>query len=146
MRSERIPEISLDGFQVVSGEMFTYVPRTTAPTCTIWYNCISFGKRSLAALNNCEHILIKVHPQKRCLLVIPVTEKDKDRVRWRANSREPNSRKIECRDFTSDLFKAWDWKSDYVYRTVGRIVSADNMIMLLFDFKKPESWKYKSHR
>lgn len=144
MRSERIPEISLEGFQVVSGEMFTYVPRTIAPTCTIWYNRISFNKRSLAALNNCDHILIKVHPQKKSLLVCLITEKDKDSVRWKANSREPNSRKIECKKFTSDLFKTWDWKSDHVYRTTGKIVSADNMIMLLFDFKKPESWKFRS--
>ncbi len=48
-----IDDLSCIIFQVVSGDMFTYILRTTEPTCTIWYNSISFGKRSLAALNNC---------------------------------------------------------------------------------------------
>ena len=37
---EAMPDISLDGFQVVGAEMFMYPSKTSAPTCTIWHNCI----------------------------------------------------------------------------------------------------------
>lgn len=37
-----IPEISIDGFKVVSGKMFAHLPRKGEPTCTLWNNSISF--------------------------------------------------------------------------------------------------------
>ena len=37
--------------------------------------------------------------------------------------------------------ETWKWKEDHVYRAVGRIVTADKKVMLLFDFSKAENWK-----
>lgn len=37
----------------------------------------------------------------------------------------------------------WGWEKNYVYRAIGRIVAADNKVMLLFDFREPESWPWK---
>ena len=141
--NDTIQEISREGFQVVSGDMFRRALRVSAPTVTLWPNRISFSKAALVALNNCERVRFEVNASKRCMLVVPVTEKDKDNVRWTKNSKEPAVRMIECLAFTSQLYESWHWKNELAYRTTGRIVSADKKVMLLFDFNDAESWKYK---
>jgi len=50
---------------------------------------------------------------------------------------------MECRPLTSKLYSSWGLESDQSYRAYGRIVTADNKIMLLFDFRSPEHWKNK---
>ncbi len=140
---EGIPEFSREGFQVVSGEMFRRSFRLNDPTVTMWPNSISFSKAAVVALNSCERVRIEVNTQKHMLLVAPITEKDKDNVRWMKNGKEPAARKIECLAFTSQLYEAWNWKKDYAYRATGKIVSVEKKVMLLFDFSTSESWKFK---
>ena len=140
---EEIREVSMDGFQVVSGDMFRNFTRLNLPAITLWYNSISFSKASVVMLNNCERVRIEVNPKTRCILLIPVTSKDKDAVRWAKTGKEVQPRKIECLAFTSQLFDGWGWDRKRVYRTTGRIVSSDKKIMLLFDFSNPESWPMK---
>lgn len=141
--SEEIQEISKEGFQVVSAELFRRVLRMAQPTVTLWPNSISFSKATLQALNMCERIRIEVNSAKRCVLLVPVTEKDKDSLRWIKTGKEPSARKIECTTFTSQLYDSWGWKKDRAYRVTGRIVTAEKKVMLLFDFSLPESWKLK---
>ena len=141
--NDEIQEISKEGFQVVSGEMFRRVLRLGQPTATIWPSSITFSKASLQALNMCERIRIEVNSAKHCILIIPVTEKDKDNVRWLKTGKDPSARKIECSAFTSQLYDSWGWKKDLAYRVVGRVVTAEKKVMLLFDFSVPESWKFK---
>lgn len=140
---EDIVEISKDGFQIVSGEMFRHAFRLNAPTATLWPNSISFSKAALQTLNNCERIRIEINLKKRCILVVPVTEKDKDNIRWIKTGKDISIRKIECLAFTSQLYEAWGWKSHLAYRVSGRLVSVDKKVMLLFDFSNPESWRFK---
>ena len=140
---DNLMEISRDGFKVVSGELFQRSFRTSIPTATIWPNKISFNKASLDALNSCERVRFEVNVSKRCLLVIPVTEKDKDNVKWLKSSKVPAVRMMECLAFTSQLYESWKWKTEFAYKTTGRIVTADKKVMLLFDFSKADTWKYK---
>ena len=139
---EELQEISMEGFQVVSGDMFRHVSRLNAPTVTLWYNSISFSKAALVALNSCERVRIEVNAKTRCILLVPVTVKDKDGIRWMKTGKAPQARRLECKAFTSQLYEQWGWKEDFVYRTVGRIVTADNKVMLLFNFSDPENWKF----
>ena len=136
-------EINLDGFQVVSSDMFAHANRQTDPTCTLWYTSISFNKVAFTALNNCERVRVEINPQKKCILIIPVTAKDKDGIRWSKNIKEPVARRIECRGFTNQLYKMWEWDSDFVYRTSGRLEKKKKKVMLLYDFSSPESWKFR---
>ena len=141
--TDEIQEISREGFQVVSGDLFRRAFRLSAPTATIWPNSLSFSKAALQALNMCERIRIEVNSAKRCILIVPVTEKDKDNVRWLKTGKEPQARKIECLAFTSQLYDTWNWKKELAYRATGRVVTADKKVMLLFDFSQAESWKFK---
>lgn len=140
---EEIMEISLDGFQVVSGEMLRKPYRVNAPTVTLWPNSIRFNKASLVALNYCERIRLEVNSAKRCMLIVPVTEKDRDNVRWVKSGKDSTTRKMECTGFVKQLYDCWGWKNHLSYRTSGRLVSADKKVMLLFDFSSAESWVYK---
>ena len=142
-KPDEIREISMDGFQIVSGDMFRALSRVNLPAITFWYNSVSFSKAAVIALNNCERIRIEVNPKTRCILLIPVTAKDKDAVRWVKYGSEILPRKIECVAFTSQLFESWGWAKNRAYRSTGRIVSADKKIMLFFDFSDPETWAVK---
>ena len=141
--NDEIKEISKEGFQVVSGEMFRRIFRAGQPTVTLWPNSISFSKAALQALNLCERIRVEVNLAKHCILIVPVTEKDRDNVRWLKSRKEPAARKLECTSFTSQLYDSWGWKKDLAYKVAGRIVTAETKVMLLFDFNMPECWKFK---
>ncbi|MGI6700744.1 MAG: hypothetical protein ACOX6G_10610 [Christensenellales bacterium] len=139
-----VPEISMDGFQLVSSEMFREPSRRYDATCTIWHDSIAFSKVSVTSLNGCERVLLKVNPEDKRILIIPCTIKDKDAIRWTKYVKEPVPRKMDCRSFASRLYQMWNWKKDFVYRTSGRLVTSDKKVMLLFDFSSPESWQFKA--
>lgn len=144
--NSEIEEISMEGFQVVSGEYFARRAICFSPSFTIWNGGITFNKVTLTALNNCERVRIEIHPQKKSILLVPVTIKDKDGIPWRKNVKEYAPRRIECAKFTSKLYEMWGWDTSCVYRAVGRIVTVDNKVMLLFDFSSPEQWKAKEKK
>ena len=50
---------------------------------------------------------------------------------------------MESRQFGEEVYKAWGLDKQYNYRAVGRLVSARNKIMMLFDFSTAEMWKTK---
>lgn len=139
-----VQEISMDGFQVVSGSMFSNMPRSMRPTCTLWPGSINFSKYSIYLLNNCERVRIEVNTAKRCILIVPVTASDRDGVRWmKSAGQKVDARKMDCSQFTQPLYEAWGWDREYVYRAVGQLVTSDRKVMLLFDFNYPEKWKGK---
>ena len=139
---DEVQDISMDGFQVVSADLFCNYLRFDAPTITLWIDQISFSKAAVKALNNCERIRMEVNSQSRQILLIPVTTKDKDGIKWMIT--EPHGRKLECRAFSEKLYQAWGWDTDRVYKVPGRIVVSDQKIMLLFNFNNPDSWAYGS--
>ena len=142
--TDEVQEISLEGFQVVGAELFAHYQRLNVPMVTLWDNAIGFSKAAISALNNCDHVRIEVNLEKKGIVLIPVTSKDKDGIRWMKTGNEIQGRKLECRLFTGPLFQAWKWNTDYVYRTPGRIVVCDQKVMLFFDFTSPESWPFKA--
>lgn len=140
---DEIQEISLDGFKVVSGDMFRAQPAHDKPSCTLWNDSISFSKSSIMALNCCERIHLEINPDKKCMLVVPVTAKDKDNLKWIKSEKGPQAKKITCRALMEMLYEKWGWELNHVYRTVGRLVTVENRVMLLYDFNGCENWVYK---
>lgn len=141
MSDSIIKEISLDGFQVVSGQMFCHMPRMSVPTLTITPKNLSFNKASVEALNCCEHIRIEVNDKKRGILIVPVTVKDRDGIRWLKNGKTIQGKSVECTRFVNYLYGMWGWESDSRFRSTGKLVSSDGKVMLLFDFSQPETWQ-----
>ena len=141
---DEIQEINMDGFQVVSVDMFSHYMRNDLPMITLWNTHISFSKAAVHALNNCERVRMEVNTKTKGILLVPVSMKDKDGIKWMGTGKTPYGRKLECRAFTEALFDSWHWDKKRVYRTKGRIVTSDSKIMLFFDFSSPESWIFKS--
>ena len=137
-------EMSLDGFQIVTAEMFTHAPRRADPTCSLWPAKITFSKMALLALNNCEYIRMEVNPSAKCLLIAPTHASDKDSIRWSRGKTEKTVRTLESKTFGDQLYNAWGLDPEFNYRCPGRLVSARNKIMLLFDFTAAEVWKSKN--
>ena len=136
-------QISLEGFQTVSSELFRRPPQTAALTMTLWRNSIGFSKAAIIALNCCERIRIHVHPKTKCILISPSTASDKDSIRWLRSNKVPASKKMECAAFARSLFELWGLDSDQVYKTAGRIVTVENKVMLCFDFSAAVCWKFE---
>ena len=138
---ETVTDISLEGFKVVSSDYFYAPTRMQVPTLTIWDGSIGFSRQDLAMLNNCENVMIQVNTESRKIIVIPSTSKDKDAVRWIKRTNPLEARKLTCKRLTDSLYSVWEWDINNIYRTTGKLVTANNKVMLLFDFSEPESWK-----
>ena len=143
LKTDTIPEISLDGFQVVSSDMFRQAFRLFEPAMTLWKNSICFSKAAVNALNSCARIRIEVNTIMRRILIVPVNSNDKDGIRWLQSGDNPSGRKIECVQFASQLYKVWGLDPKRTYRAPGKVVSVDRKVMVLFDFNDPENWVYK---
>lgn len=140
MNDSIIKEISLDGFQVVSGQMFGHMPQNSEPTMTITPKTISFSKTAIEALNCCEHVRIEINYKRRGILVIPVTAKDPNGLRWLKSGKTIQGKSVGCTKLVNYLYGLWGWESDSRFRAAGKLVSSDGKVMLLFDFSQPESW------
>ncbi len=138
-----IEEVSLEGFQIVASDMFAHLPRKNDATCTIWPTKLSFSKLVLTALNNCEYVRIEVNPRTKCLIVLPVSSTDKNSIRWIKGSKELNVRNMESKRFGEQIYKTWGLDMDYNYRAIGRLVTANQKVIMLFDFNDAENWKTK---
>lgn len=138
-----IEEVTMDGFQVVSSGMFMHLPRKTDATCTLWPTRISFSRLALQQLQNPEYIRIQVNPTNKCLLVVPVPSSDKDAIRWVKGQKEKWVRNMESKQFGDQLYQSWGLDPDLNYRSIGRLVTANKKIMLLFDFNNSETWRTK---
>ena len=142
--ADYFPEINIDGFQVVKGDMFQVSYRRQAITLSIWNDEISFSKAAIDALHGCERVRIEINPSTRNILIIPVTEQDKDNVRWAKTSSDGiKPRKINCTRFSKLLYKTWGWNLEMAYKAEGKVVTYNQKVLLLFDFSKAEYWKCK---
>lgn len=133
-------KISRKNFKVISSEVFSKGTSRMKMTLTLWPTSMSFSKAAVKALNGCERIRLEINTDGKQILIMPVTAKDKESVRWTKNVKEPVPRKLECAEFARDLFASWGWKEEKTYRTEGAMVTADDKVMMLFDFNEPESW------
>ena len=136
-----IEEVALDGFQIVSSDMFIQRPRNGDPTCSIWPTQLSFNKVSISSLNNCEYVRIEVNPKTKCLVVIPVTSSDKDGIRWVHGKKELFTRTMKSVRFGELIYNTWGLDPEYNYRAFGKLVTVKKKVMILFDFNDAELWK-----
>ena len=132
----KLPDISLEGFQVVRSQYFS---RMLEPAMTIWSTSIAFNTISFAALNNCDMVQILVHEKDKSIIVRPVNSKDPDAVNWKKNNTKYS--RLECSAFAKQLFEMWGLDANNRYRTMGKVVQCDKKVMLYFNFKNAESWK-----
>ena len=138
MNEYGIEEISLEGYQLVRGQLFANTPE---PTMSIWYSSIAFNVACYSALNDSGAIQLRVHHTDRKIVIVPCPSKDRDAVNWQKAPDKQKSRKIECSKFAHQLYDLWGLNKDARYRAPGKLVTADKKVMILFDFTDPEVWE-----
>jgi len=137
----KLPEIDLEGFQVVKGDMFINSNCSHSMMMSIWPDSISFSQASIDALNKCERVRMEINTAAKSIVVIPVTIQDKDNIRWVVINKGI-TRRIQCVKFTRMIYRIWGWDEDLAYKARGKLVSANNKVMLMFSFENATSWKY----
>lgn len=131
-------EISIEGFKVVSGDYFSSLPKPYAPLLTIGDGKLWFTKRDVLALNSCEYVLVRVNAEGRKILIVPTKSTDKDAIRWVSRMDPIDARRVSCPRLTDQLFEIWGWDKKMIYRSMGKLVTSNNKVMLFFDFSEPE--------
>ena len=107
----KLPDISLEGFQVVRSQYFS---RMLEPAMTIRNTSIAFNTISFTALNSCDMVQILVHEKDKSIIVRPVNSKDPDAVNWKKNSTKYS--RLECSAFAKQLFEMWGLDANNRYR------------------------------
>ena len=126
-------EIDISKYQVVEQNMFI---RVNEPNLSIANDGIYFNKRTHHIFNNCDYIKIMINQADKSILITPTTSGEPNAIDWK---RMPSKEgKISCTTFVRLLLKAWGLNKDTKYRSIGRLVQADNRPMLMFSFKNPE--------
>ena len=130
-----LDEVSMEGFSIVNGE---YFKKPIEPILTIRDHCLTFNGAAYKALNLVNSIQIFVHKTNRRILVTPASSDDQNSLIWLKNPTDLSSHSLECTSFARQLFQTYGWIQQNAYRSSGRLVTANNKVMLLFDFSNPE--------
>ena len=131
-------EVDLTGFQTVQPYFFS---KSQLPTLSISKSNFQFNLSAVESLQRCESIKMMVNYQLQQVLILPAHSQSKDSISWvntEAKSNKPP--KLECAFFAKQIYTAWDWNTEYRYKTAGRLVHNDRQVMLLFDFSECEVW------
>jgi len=130
-----ISDITLDGFQVVSSQYFS---RLIEPSMTLFNTAVSFSTSAINALQNCEAIQILVSEKEKGIIVCPCASKEKNAILWSKGKHSGN--RLECSAFARQLYDVWALDTNLRYKAFGKLVKADNKVMLLFNFENCEAW------
>lgn len=143
-KTTNIEEVDLGGFLQVSGDMFSHPTERRKPAMTIWRTAISFSVASFELLNYCDNIRMHINSDKKQVLITPTTDVDRDRIHWIKKVKgKPQIKKMKCVGLTEPLYLKWNLDNNKMYRATGRLVTADNKVMLLFDFSRASEIEVK---
>jgi len=140
MEEAFVENISLEGFQVVRGRYFAHYME---PTMAIRQNNISFNTPARAILQHCENVRILLNDKTKRILVDSSSSNEPDAVRWVKQDDKKKYDPIECTAFVKNLREAWKLDPKCNYRLVGRPVTCNRKIMLLFDMATAEKYPCK---
>lgn len=128
-------EIDLDGYQVVRSQ---YFQKQAEPILTLCSNAIAFGQGAYQAFNNCEAVHILLSDKTKSILVRPASTSSTDAVVWRRSKAEPKYCKLDCPQLARKIYDQWGLDKNLRYKAFGRLVQAEQKILLLFDFNEAE--------
>lgn len=129
-----------EGFQVVSGEMFSHA---FEPVVRFTRSSISFNSTCIAKLNKvyeardgldmkrCPYVEMLINPVERMLIVRPSDPDHQSAVRWAKN--DGTSKAISASAFNARLFNLMDWDDSCGYRIPAVVQNSNGHAVLLFD-------------
>ena len=124
--------ISLAGFQVTRGELFSHIRE---PAITIWEDRIKFNMACLRRFPQVTHIQLLIHPEQKRIIIRPCEPDVPDALRWASkggSSEELKNRDMICRVFAARVFDLMGWIKGYRYKMLGKPAVADGEALFLF--------------
>ena len=74
----------------------------------------------------------------KSILVRPASTSSTDAVVWRRSKAEPKYCKLDCPQLARKIYEQWGLDKNLRYKAFGRLVQAEQKILLLFDFNEAE--------
>ncbi|MCC8014869.1 MAG: integrase [Eubacterium sp.] len=129
---------SYDGYQVVRGEFFAHIkePSITFNNCKVYVNAACLNK-----MPNTDFVQILINSNDKKLVIRPCIEEEKDSFCWYSRSAKRRPKQITCRIFFAKIIQLMDWNPDYRYKSIGKMVHANNENLFVFDLKTAETFR-----
>lgn len=131
-------EFSFDGYQVVRGEFFAHLfePSITFNGSKLYVNMACLNK-----LPTIEYVQILVNQFTKKLVIRPCREDEKDSFRWCSNTVKRKPKQVICRVFFAKLAEMMQWDSSYRYKLMGKLISANQELIFVFDLLSTEVYQ-----
>lgn len=126
---------SYDGYQVVRGEFFAH---TFEPSLTFNGGKLYVNMACLNRMPTVEYVQVLINQQTMKLVVRPCREDEKDSFRWCSNTLKRKPKQITCRIFFAKLAEMMQWSSDYRYKLLGKQITTNHELLLIFDLTATE--------
>ena len=142
---------SYDGYQIVRGEFFAHL---NEPTITFNNNKFAVNMACIKRLPDVEYVQIRIHQEKRSLIVRPCLEDEKESFVWCTLGEKKKPKQVTCKMFFAKLMKLTGWNSDHRYKVLGKPFRGESEVLFIFDLdakqvfprKMTDDGKYKSSR
>lgn len=142
---QEIPEeeFSFAGYQVVRGEFFvhTFEPSITFNGSKLYVNMACLNK-----LPTVEYVQILINQASRKLVIRPCREDEKDSFRWCSSTGKRKPKQVTCRVFFARLAEMMQWDSAYRYKLLGKLISANQEKLFVFDLTATEIYQRSTAR
>ena len=131
---------NFDGYQVVRGEFFAH---TFEPSITFNNNRLYVNMACLNKLPTVEYVQILINQLTRKLVLRPCREDEKDSFRWCSSTVKRKPKQITCRVFFAKLAELMHWNCSYRYKLMGKLISANQELLFVFDLSSTEVYPRK---
>lgn len=134
-----VDRFDYDGFEVVRRELFS---KALCPAVTMRYGYIMFNLRAIRKLDECSHIQILVNSKEKLMIAKPCLEDEKDSVQWRKINKHEKveSRMINGKYFTAQLFGDMKWNFSATMKSLGTLLTCKGEKIFVFDLSNSEAY------
>ena len=127
-----------EGYEVVCSGLFS---KAKYPAITLKYSSFVFNVHTIRMFDNCRHIQILMHSDKKFMVIKPCDEDAKDSLQWSNIDMHGKvvPRKIAGKLFTAKLYKEMKWDLSDTVKLFGTLLKGGDEKIFVFDLKNSNS-------
>jgi len=134
-----VDKFDFEGYEVVRREFFS---KANCPAVTLKYGSVVFNVRAVRKLDECSHINIMIHPQKKRMIAMPCNEDEKDSLQWSRIDKRGKvvPRIINGKVFTAQLYKDMNWNIGSTIKVLGTLIKCKDEKTFVFELVNAEAY------
>ena len=141
IRKSYFSKIDLDGYQVVRGQLLSYIPER--PCISVSGKRLGFNVDCIRKFQNVRYVQLLLHPTERKIAIRPCGKNDVHSIPWRASFDRPiTGKSLSCQHFESALYEIMEWNPDYCYRIRGTWISKGTSQIIIFNLEEAQPFTY----